>query len=218
MDERWEEALSHITQDWVIGLDDAGTGAWAGGVYACAVLAPKSWTLEGLNDSKKLSKKRREAMLEALNAEYDQERIAYAIFQRSNKTIDQSGIQEALAGAFMDAIEAMATKVEEWGTDVPTVLLDGGKPYPASPLAQMEVEGNWYPKGDNFIPTVMAASILAKTSRDEWITTISQSWPQYGWDKNMGYGTKEHRLALEKYGCSPLHRMSYKPMKSMVGC
>jgi ribonuclease HII len=214
MDKRWEEELSHITQDWVIGADDVGTGALAGPVCVCAILAPKSWQLDGLNDSKKLSKKRREEMRGVIGDAYERGEIGFAIAERCNLHIDHYGIAQCLQDAFSEAIGAMVSKAI---TDLKTssyLIIDGARPKGEPPANMTDVR--WLPKADNFVPQVMAASILAKCYRDEKMAILGQLHPEYKWDENSGYGTKDHKAALKKVGTSLLHRFSYEPMKSMA--
>jgi ribonuclease HII len=214
MDKRWEEELSHITQDWVIGADDVGTGALAGPCVCCAILAPKSWTLEGLNDSKALSKKRREEMRAIIGAAYERREIGFAIAERSNLHIDHYGITQCLSEAFSEAIATMVAKAQTDLKTSPYLIVDGARPKGELPANMTDVR--WLPKADNFVPQVMAASILAKCYRDEKMAILGQLHPEYRWAENSGYGTKDHKAALKKIGVSPLHRFSYEPVKSMV--
>jgi len=214
MNDRWHQELQSIASDYVIGVDECGNGSIAGPIVVCAVGARKDWYLPGLNDSKKLSAKKREAMVKELDEQANAFNIEYAIVQRSHKVIDQIGIWLALLECYQEAIGRVMAVLEANNKTHFTVILDGeGQRWsPDRPNAVAKS----IPKADGFVPTVMAASILAKVCRDTQMTSLHQIYPNYHWNKNKGYLTTEHRAALEKFGASPLHRQSFEPIKSMV--
>ena len=193
-----------INKLFIIGADECGYGSWAHSVCVGAVKARKDWNMTGLNDSKKLSPKKREIMRQKILTE---RYVEYHIAERSNTYIDQVGIAVALKEAYVECFFMLYS----WEC---LVIVDGTLKF------DDETNGLYHPKSiikaDTKIPTVMAASILAKTYRDEQMRELHKQFPQYGWDQNAGYGVPVHRAAIEKFGLTPLHRMSYSPMKDMV--
>jgi ribonuclease HII len=180
----------------VAGVDEVGRGPWAGPVIAAAViLDPKKIPL-GINDSKKLSVKKREI----LYAEITSTSIASAIGLASVAEIDSLNILEASKLAMQRAIEKLSITPNH-------LLIDGiHKPsskYPCTTII----------KGDQKSLSIAAASIIAKVTRDRIMEDLAKIYPQYGWEKNAGYGTKLHQEGLEKYGANEHHRQSFKPIK-----
>lgn len=177
-----------------VGCDEAGRGCLAGPVYAAAVILPQNFDCKNLNDSKQLSKKNRTALRKYI----EESALAYAVAQVSPKEIDEINILNA-------SIQAMHKALEQIKIEFDFILVDGNKfkkynNIPHSTIVQ----------GDALYASIAAASILAKTYRDEYMETIHQECPYYKWDKNKGYPTTEHRTAIEKHGVSPYHRLSYK--------
>lgn len=191
---------------FIIGADEVGYGCYAGPVVVGAVRAPKDWALEGLNDSKKLSEKRLGIMSAKLIELAKRDEIWFAIAERSNNEIDSKGLALAQKEAYIQSIQ------EIWHEDS-TVILDGNIKIPTlDPGKTVSLI-----KADTYIPAVMAASILAKVYRDRKMVLLHEIYPEYNFASNVGYGTLEHRAALEVYGPCSIHRFSYKPIKALLG-
>ncbi|MEG1580321.1 MAG: ribonuclease HII [Bacteroidaceae bacterium] len=175
------------------GCDEAGRGCLAGSVYAAAVILPKDYQNEQLNDSKQLSEKKRYA----LRPEIERDAIAWAVGIVTAAEIDQINILNASILAMHRAIDQLKIKPE-------ALLIDGNrfKPYKALPAITLV-------KGDGKYLSIAAASILAKTYRDDYMKALHESYPCYAWNKNMGYPTKAHRLGIEQCGVSPYHRRTF---------
>ena len=176
------------------GCDEAGRGCLAGPVVAAAVILPKKFRHPLINDSKQLARADRER----LRAEIERSALAWAVAEVSNEEIDGINILNASFLAMHRAIGQLKKKPG-------FLLIDGNrfKPYPKI-LHQCVI------KGDGKFASIAAASILAKTYRDEYMYRIHQEHPEYGWDRNKGYGTATHRKALLKYGITPHHRRSFQ--------
>jgi ribonuclease HII len=184
---------SHTKDKVEAGLDEAGRGCLAGPVVAAAVILPKEYRHPFLNDSKKLSRKQRDE----LEKEIKREAIAYSIAEVSEKKIDEINILNA---SFL----AMHIALEELSLIPELLLIDGNrfKPY-------KKVPHKCIIQGDGIYLSIAAASILAKTYRDELMLAYAKEYPNYGWHTNMGYATKEHQQAIMKHGQTPLHRKSF---------
>ncbi|MBK5200735.1 MAG: ribonuclease HII [Spirochaetaceae bacterium] len=180
----------------IVGLDEAGRGPLAGPVYAAAVILPDSFPFEFLNDSKKLSaKKRKEAEIII-----KKEAVAYAIGFATASEIDELNI----LWASMLAMKRAYIKVSEiYSGQINLALIDGNR------VPDIPIKSEAIVKGDAKIHEIMAASILAKNARDEIMLLCDKKWPIYGFKKHMGYPTKIHRQMLEKYGACPIHRKSF---------
>ena len=176
------------------GCDEAGRGCLAGPVYAAAVILPKDYKNKILNDSKQVSEKKRDL----LRIEIEKEAIAYGIGIVDNVEIDKINILNASFLAMHRAIEQLTCTPE-------LLLIDGNrfKPYP-------NIQHKCIIKGDGKFLSIAAASILAKTYRDEFMFEAHKKFPDYAWDKNKGYPTKAHREAIKKMGTTPLHRMTFR--------
>ncbi len=176
----------------VCGVDEAGRGPLAGPVYAAAVILPEGCEIEGLNDSKKLTEKKREALFDVII----DKAVSFCIASVSEKDIDEINILQATFLAMKKAVE---------GLDVPAdyALIDGNRMPPLS------IEGETVIKGDAKSPSVAAASILAKVSRDRYMLELDKMLPEYQFAKHKGYGTKLHYEMLEAHGISEHHRMSF---------
>ena len=187
-----EEKLSEQGFRAVCGVDEAGRGPLCGPVVAAAVILPQGLYLEGLNDSKKLTEKKREALYDAIceNA------IAYAIAESSVEQINETNILEATLSAMRAAIASLPIQAD-------FALIDGniakGFPVPAQAVVH----------GDATSPSIAAASILAKVTRDRLCIELDRQYPQYGIAKHKGYGTKVHMDALRTYGPAPIHRTKF---------
>lgn len=176
------------------GCDEAGRGCLAGPVVAAAVILPPGFTHPLLNDSKKLTAAKREEMRSLIieNA------VAWAIAEVDAAEIDRINILNASILAMHRALDALTVRPE-------SIVVDGNrfKPY-------CEIPYKTIVKGDGKIGDIAAASILAKTRRDELMSVMSEKYPGYGWEINKGYPTKAHREAIERLGPSPIHRMSFR--------
>jgi ribonuclease HII len=193
-----------IDKPITIGCDEVGYGCLAGPLVVVGVRAPKDWALDGLNDSKKLSAKRREAMREKLNKLIGEGAIAWHLAERSNTEIDKVGVAVALKDAYVECFKALYQ-------DDCLIISDGILKF--DNLGVDAYDKVSVIKADTKYPAVMAASILAKTYRDEKMHQLHHTYPNYGWDHNVGYGSKDHLVAIDKHGPCPLHRFSYAPMK-----
>lgn len=181
----------------IAGVDEAGRGPLAGPVVAAAVILNDARPIPGLNDSKKLSAKRREALF----LEICEHAEAYAIAEASVQEIDTLNILQASLLAMQRAVEALPIpphKILVDGTFCPKVL-----------MASKAIIG-----GDALIPAISAASILAKVYRDRLMDALDQTYPEYGFAKHAGYGTKFHLAALQKHGATPIHRLSFAPLRN----
>jgi ribonuclease HII len=180
----------------IVGIDEAGRGPLAGPVVAAAVILP--YETEGLADSKKLSAKKREALFEQIIA-IGKVGIGIA----SIEEIDQINILQATMLAMQRAYDSLNIQAD-------LVLIDGNK---APKLNAKEVQ--WVIDGDNLIPIISAASIIAKVTRDKIMAELDKEFPKYMWKNNSGYGTKAHLEAVAKYGITKHHRLSFAPIKNI---
>ncbi|GAB5488510.1 MAG: ribonuclease HII [Parasphingorhabdus sp.] len=181
----------------VAGVDEAGRGPLAGPVVAAAVILPTDHGIEGLDDSKKLSAKKRER-LEAMIIEKTQHSIGMC----DESEIDTLNILWATMEAMKRAVDGLPKAPEH-------VLVDGNR-LPGWSYHSEAVIG-----GDAIHPCISAASILAKEHRDRLMLAAAEQYPEYGWERNKGYGTAEHLTALRKYGPTPLHRKSFAPVAQL---
>ncbi len=175
------------------GCDEAGRGCLAGSVFAAAVIFPPDYRNERLNDSKQLSAKRRYALRE----EVQRDAVAWAVASVSPREIDRINILNASILAMHRALDQLAVRPE-------FVIVDGNrfKPYCQLPYETIV-------KGDGKYLSIAAASILAKTYRDDYMRELHVEMPYYGWDRNAGYPTREHRQAIRLHGVTPYHRLSF---------
>ena len=184
----------------VCGIDEAGRGPLAGPVVAAAVLLPPGYELPGLNDSKKLTARRREALYEVLMAD---ERVQKCVAEATVEEIDRLNILRATHLAMARAAQGLQPK--------PDFCLIDGLPVPGFPLPSRALV-----KGDARSLSISAASILAKVTRDRYMTELDAQFPQYGFAKHAGYGTAAHLRAIEEYGITPHHRRSFGPVAQMA--
>jgi ribonuclease HII len=182
------------------GCDEAGRGCLAGPVVAAAVILPKNYKHPILNDSKKLTPKQREELRE----EIIKSAIAWNVAFVDNVSIDQINILRA-------SIHAMHIAIEGLHKEPQFLLIDGNRFYPFKAINHCTVI-----KGDSIYFSIAAASVLAKTYRDEFMNKIHVEFPQYGWDKNKGYATAFHRAAILKYGVTPYHRRSFSLLDTQM--
>ena len=182
----------------IIGVDEVGRGPLAGPVISAAIVLNKEKIPEGINDSKKLSKKKREVINEELISQHK-----FAIGIASVEEIDKINILQASLLAMKRAVLNLNIKPQ-------TILVDGNK--------LPDLEYNMYPiiKGDSKSISIAAASIIAKVYRDKLMQDLSIQYPGYYWEKNSGYGTKQHLLALDNLGVTPIHRKSFAPIYNML--
>ena len=191
----------------LVGFDEAGRGPLAGPVSAAAVILPSDFPLEILNDSKKLSEKKR-----LLAEPVIKEKACWGLALVDHKTIDEINILEASMLAMKNAFEELMSKLPEWcranGIDFSKVTLSGITDGTRCP--DVPIECRCEPKADGKYPPVMAASILAKTCRDRLMLEMDKKYPEYGYAKHKGYPTKAHREICHKLGPSPIQRLSFK--------
>lgn len=175
------------------GCDEAGRGCLAGSVYAAAVILPTNYKNDLLNDSKKLSAKKRYVLREIIEGDA----IAWAVGIVTPEEIDKINILNASFLAMHRALDQLKMRPE-------AIIVDGNRftPYQDLPFTTIV-------KGDGKYLSIAAASILAKTYRDDYMLSLAEKYPQYDWQSNMGYPTKKHREAIRQYGITPFHRKSY---------
>lgn len=195
----YEKKLWENGYELVAGVDEAGRGPLAGPVYAAAVIFPKGIVIDGVNDSKKLSEKRREELFDVIieNA------LAYSIASVDEKEIDRINILNASMKAFKLALDGLTVKAD-------FALLDGNR------APELDIPYETVVKGDAKVQAIAAASILAKVSRDRYICEMDKLYPQYGFAKHKGYPTKEHKEAVAVFGPSPIHRLTFKGVAEYV--
>ena len=176
------------------GCDEAGRGCLAGPVFAAAVILPKQFKCDGLTDSKQLTDTQRYELRPII----EKEAIAFAVAQVDNIEIDEINILNASILAMHKALEQLSTKPKH-------IIVDGNRFKPFQNIKHQCIV-----KGDSKYLNIAAASILAKTYRDDFMKTAHANYPNYGWDTNMGYPTIKHRKAIKEFGVTPLHRLSYR--------
>ncbi len=181
----------------ICGIDEVGRGPLAGPVYAAAVILPKDCDILYINDSKKLSEKKRET----LSAEIREKAVAWAIGTADNKRIDEINILQATYEAMREAIKNLGIK--------PDILLNDAVTIPLVDIKQIPII-----KGDAKSASIASASIIAKVARDSLMAEYAKEYPEYGFERNKGYGTAEHIAAIKEYGVTPIHRMSF--LKSIL--
>lgn len=182
----------------ICGVDEAGRGPLAGPVFAAAVILPDDCVIEGMNDSKKLSEKKREALFDVIK----EKALAYSVYSVDEKTIDEINILNATMLAMQGAVNGLDIKPGK-------VIIDGNK------CPELDIPAESVVKGDSKSMAIASASILAKVSRDRFIREQAKIYPQYGFEKHKGYGTKAHYEAIEKYGICAIHRKSF--LKKVLG-
>ena len=175
------------------GCDEAGRGCLAGSVYAAAVILPPDYENDLLNDSKKLTAKKRYALREVIQ----RDALAWAVGIVTPEEIDKINILNASFLAMHRALDQLSLRPE-------AVIVDGNRfrPYQDLPFTTIV-------KGDGKYLSIAAASVLAKTYRDDYMLSLAEEYPQYDWQSNMGYPTKKHRQAIREHGITPYHRKSY---------
>ena len=180
------------------GCDEAGRGPLAGPVYAAAVILPNDFHHPLLNDSKKMTEKERDQLRPII----EKEAVAWAVEPVSAKEIDELNILWASVTGMQRAVERLAVKPD-------FLLIDGNRFRPFNGYGSKDYATIVH--GDATYASIAAASVLAKTCRDEEMRRLAKEYPEYGWDRNFGYPTKEHIQAIREYGYTPLHRRSFHP-------
>jgi len=178
------------------GCDEAGRGCLAGSVYAAAVILPKDYSHPLLNDSKQLTARQRYTLREVI----EHDALAWAVGVVTAQEIDEMNILRASITAMHRAIDQLAIRPE-------ALIIDGNRFYPYHDLPYATIV-----KGDGKYLSIAAASILAKTYRDDYMRQLHQEYPYYGWDHNAGYPTREHRQGIAEHGLSPYHRRSFNQL------
>lgn len=185
---------SHYYPNFIeAGCDEAGRGCLAGSVFAAAVILPSDYDNHVLNDSKQLTRKKRNELREVIM----QAAVAWAVGEVSPQEIDEINILRASFLAMHRALDQLKVRPQ-------AIIVDGNRftPYHDIPYTTIV-------KGDAKYQSIAAASILAKTFRDDYMDRLAEEYPQYHWESNMGYPTREHRAAIQQYGVTPYHRRSY---------
>ena len=195
----FENTLSEKGFQFIAGVDEAGRGPLAGPVVAAAVILPRNFNLIGVTDSKQLSEEKRNYYFQKITEEAQ----SYAIASVSNERIDEVNIYQA-------TIEAMRQAVMKLTIQPDFTLLD------AIEIEELPMQTKSLIKGDERSVSIAAASILAKVSRDRTMREIAYRYPEYGFEKHMGYGTKYHLQQLKAYGLTPYHRKSFSPVRKLL--
>ena len=195
-------ALTKLYQTNVLeaGCDEAGRGCLAGPVYAAAVILDKHKRIKYLDDSKKLTHKQREE----LRFEIEEKALAWAVASFTNEQIEEINILKDSFLSMNKAIDNLTIKPQH-------LIIDGNRFIPYSNLTHTCIV-----KGDAKFQSIAAASILAKTHRDELMLQYHEEFPNYAWDQNKGYGTLKHRAAIEKHGITPYHRKTFRLLKEQL--
>lgn len=192
-------AQTQVSSTLIAGVDEAGRGPLAGPVYAAAVILDPLRPIEGLNDSKKLSEKKRDSLAPLIR----ERALAWAIASSSVEEIDALNILQASLLAMQRAIAALQPAAE-------AVLIDGNR------CPKLNIPARAIIGGDGLEPSIAAASILAKTARDAEMLRLHALYPQYGLDQHKGYPTAAHRAALEQYGVSEIYRRTFNPVRRLL--
>jgi ribonuclease HII len=182
------------------GVDEAGCGSWAGPVYAAAVILPLDSRIGMIRDSKTLNEKQRLMLAEKIKIKA----TAWSIGTASAQEIDELNIRQAAFLAMRRALDSLSTQPH-------AVLCDGFM------IPELVIPCRRIVKGDRYVKSIAAASIIAKTARDKEMSTLDEVHPGYGFAEHKGYGTNTHRFALKRLGPCPIHRMSYAPLKERIG-
>ena len=199
MGDLFNDAMLEESADLIAGVDEAGRGPLAGPVVAAAVILDPMRPIDGLRDSKKLT----EASRERLAAEIKERALDWSVAHATVEEIDELNILQATMLAMKRAISGLTVRPS-------LVLVDGNR------VPRIELPVNAIIQGDDKIAAISAASIIAKTTRDHWLVELDERYPEYGFAKHKGYGTKEHLEALAKYGPLPVHRKSFGPVKQAI--
>jgi len=196
---KWQTTLNWSVEGLTAGVDEAGRGPLAGPVVAAAVILDDLKPIKGLADSKVLSASRREKLFDEIRAKA----LCCSIAEASVEEIDQLNILQATLLAMRRAVEGLRLKPTK-------VLVDGNR------LPVLDVLAEAIVKGDATVPSISAASILAKVQRDRWCAELDVQYPQYGFARHKGYGTAEHLAALRAHGACPQHRRTFRPVTEVL--
>ncbi len=183
----------------IAGVDEAGRGPLAGAVYAAAVILPPDMIIEGLDDSKKLSEKKREALFDVIC----EKALAYSVCAVSNEEIDRINILRSTHKAMCGAVSGLSVRPD-------FVIIDGNS------ISGLSTPHKTIVKGDGLSASIAAASILAKVSRDRYMGHQAQLYPQYRFDKHKAYGTAQHLALIAEYGPCPIHRKTFKGVREHI--
>lgn len=194
----FENELYNLGINLVAGIDEVGRGPLVGPVVACAVILPKDFYMEEINDSKKLSEKKREMLYSVIM----ENAISVGIGVKSEKVIDEVNIYEATKLAMIDAVNNLSVKPEH-------LLIDAMK-------LDIDIPQTSIIKGDSKSESIAAASIVAKVTRDRMLDELDLVYPEYDFKNNKGYGTKKHLEAIKKYGVIDEHRRSFSPVSEAL--
>ena len=194
----YEKELYSEGYELICGTDEAGRGPLAGPVVAAAVILPKNMIIEGVNDSKQLTEKKREELFDIIY----EKALAVGVCFIDNKKIDEINILEASRLAMMEAIKKLKIKPDYVLSDAMKMNID----IPVKPII----------KGDALSINIAAASIIAKVSRDRFMDEMDLKYPNYGFKRHKGYPTKDHIEAIKKYGITEIHRRTFKPIRTML--
>ena len=189
---QFEDEIAEKGYQLVCGVDEAGRGPLAGPVCATAVILPPHVEIPGLNDSKKLTDKKRRELFPIIC----EKALAYGIAFSDEKEIDKINILQATYLAMQRAVERLAVKPE-------FILVDGNR------LPEFDVPAQYLIKGDSLSASIAAASVLAKVTRDDLMLEMAKEYPQYAFEIHKGYGTKAHYAAIAEHGPSPIHRLTF---------
>jgi ribonuclease HII len=197
--------LEQKSLDWdlpglVAGVDEAGRGPLAGPVFAAAVMLDDLLPIKGLADSKKLTSKKRDHLYDIIKAQA----LCFCVATASVEEIDQLNILQATLLAMQRAVRGLRLKPSK-------VLVDGNR------LPVLDIRAEAIVKGDSTVPSISAASILAKVERDRWCVEVDAQFPNYGFLTHKGYGTQMHLRALQEHGPCVLHRRSFAPVAKLLG-
>lgn len=195
---KYEHELNEQGIKLIAGVDEVGRGPLCGPVVTCACILPEDYHLDGLNDSKKVSEKKREKLYEILI----KDAISYSIGVSSPKRIDEINILEATKEAMISAINNLSVKPEH-------VLIDAVK-------LNLDVPSTSIIKGDANSSSIAAASIIAKVTRDRMMYELDKEYPEYGYASHKGYPTKKHIEAVKQYGVKDFYRMTFTPINELI--
>ena len=194
----YEKELYKKGLNFIAGIDEVGRGPLCGPVVACACILPINYQLDGLNDSKKISEKKREELYEILI----KDALSYGIGIISPKRIDEINILEATKEAMTEAVNNLDIKPEH-------LLIDAVK-------LDIDINSTSIIKGDAKSASIAAASIIAKVTRDRMMIELSEMYPEYGFEKHKGYGTKAHIEAVKKFGVKDFYRFTFAPISDLI--
>lgn len=199
MGDLFNDVMLEDSADLIAGVDEAGRGPLAGPVVAAAVILDPMRPIAGLRDSKKLSEEAREALAPLIK----ERALDWSVAHATVEEIDELNILQATMLAMKRAVMGLAVRPN-------LVLVDGNR------VPHIDIAVNAIVGGDDKVAAISAASIIAKTTRDQWLVELDKEHPEYGFAKHKGYGTPEHLAALEKYGPLPAHRKTFAPVKKVI--